>query len=186
MRKGKKALDIIVALILLVFACMCFFSLYGNYIGLDNVQSEILNVLNQEWGFYLLAVLASITAAYGLFLFLRALITKTRERGVRLKKDDGKVYLTESSVKSVVLHSVRTFYEVSQPEVSVKIHGGKHPTVHSRISCTAKGQYDLQDLAERIQKHVREDVEHYVGFPAGNVEVTFTDSGEPKAEAVTG
>lgn len=186
MRKGKKALDIIVAIIILIFACICFFSIYGNLIGMDSAQQSLLSALNQEWGFYVLAVLASITAAYALFLFLRALIVKTRERSIRMKNADGEVYLTESSVESVVDYSVRSFHQVSRPDVEVSIHGGKNPTIRSKVACMVRGQEDLQALAEKIQSRVREDLETYVGFPVGDVEVTFTDPDEPETEKVTG
>ena len=72
MRKSKKAMDIIVALILLVFSCGCFFSFYGNTVGLSSWQEALLPILNQEWGFYLFAVFAELTAVYGLFLFRRS------------------------------------------------------------------------------------------------------------------
>ncbi|MDD7362537.1 MAG: alkaline shock response membrane anchor protein AmaP [Peptoniphilus sp.] len=186
MRKGKKALDIIIAIILLIFAYVCFFSIYGNLIGMENVQQNILNVLNQEWGFYCLAILAVITAAYGLFLFLRSIFTKTRERNIHMKNPDGDVHLTESSVESVVEYSVRSFHQVARPDVAVKIHGGKNPTIRSKISCVVRGQYDLQRLAQDIQARVREDLETYVGFPVGDVEVTFTEPDEPQTEQVAG
>lgn len=186
MRKSKKALDMIVAIILLFFACICFFSIYGNLIGMASAQQSLLSILNQEWGFYLVAVLASITAAYGLFLFLRAFVVKTRERSIRMKNAEGEVYLTESSVKSVVDYSVRSFHQVSKPDVAVSIHGGKNPTVRSKVACRVHEQEDLQALAQHLQSRVREDLETYVGFPVGDVEVTFTDPEEPDNEKVTG
>lgn len=186
MRKSKKAMDIIVALILLVFSCVCFFSFYGNTVGLSSWQEALLPILNQEWGFYVFAVFAALTAVYGLFLFLRSLIVKTRERSIRLKRDDGEVYLTESSVRSVVDCTVRDFHQVSRPEVAVYIHGGKEPTIKSKIACGVKDLEDLQALAEAIQKSVRDNLENYVGFPVGDVEVTFTDPGEAKTEQIAG
>lgn len=186
MRKGKKALDIIVAIILFVFALVCFFAIYGNLIGLGNIQGRILGVLNEQWGFYSLAILATITAAYGLFLFLRSLFSKTRERSIHMKNADGDAYLTESSVESVVEYSVRSFHQVGRPDVSVHIHGGKNPTIRSKISCVVKGHYDLQSLAQDIQARVREDLANYVGFPVGDVEVTFAKPDETKTEQVAG
>ena len=52
MRKSKKAMDILVALVLLVFACVCFFSFYGNAVGLGRWQEALIGILNEEWGFY--------------------------------------------------------------------------------------------------------------------------------------
>ena len=49
-----------------------------------------------------------------------------------------------------------------------------------------RGQEDLQALAEKIQSRVRQDLETYVGFPVGDVEVTLTEPGEVKTEQVAG
>lgn len=186
MRKGKKALDIVIALILLVFAFVCFFSIYGNLIGADAVQQNLLSYLGRDWGFYVLAILAAITGAYALFLLLRALFTATREHSVRIRQEDGEVYLTESSVESVVEASVRRFHQVSVPRVAVNIRGGSNPTVRSKIACKVKGQHDLKLLARQIQEQVREDLEQYVGFSVGDVEVTFADPDAPSTETVAG
>ena len=156
-RKSKKAMDILVALILLVFACVCFFSFYGNTVGLDRWQETLIGILNEEWGFYAFSVFAALTAVYGMFLFLRSLTVKTRERSIRIKHGDGEVYLTESSVRSVVACTVKNFSEVTHPEV-----------------------------AESIQGRVRENLENYVGYPVGDVEVTLTEPGEVKTEQVVG
>ena len=89
-------------------------------------------------------------------------------------------------MESVVDYSVRSFHQVSRPDVEVSIHGGKNPTIRSKVACMVRGQEDLQALAEKIQSRVRQDLETYVGFPVGDVEVTFTDPDEPETEKVTG
>lgn len=185
-RKSKKAMDILVALILLVFACVCFFSFYGNTVGLGRWQEALIGILNEEWGFYAFSVLAALTAVYGLFLFLRSFVVKTRERSIRIKHGDGEVYLTESSVRSVVACTVKNFSEVSRPEVSVDIHGGKEPTIRSKITCGVEEVTNLDALAESIQGRVRENLKHYVGYPVGDVEITLTEPGEAKTEQVAG
>ena len=185
-RKSKKVMDILVALILLVFACVCFFSFYGNTVGLGRWQEELIRILNEEWGFYAFSVLAALTAVYGLFLFLRSLTVKTRERSIRIKHGDGEVYLTESSVRSVVASTVKSFSDVTHPEVSVDIHGSKEPTIRSKITCGVKEVSHLDALAESIQRRVRENLENYVGYPVGDVEVTLTEPDEVKTEQVAG
>lgn len=185
-RKSKKAMDILVALVLLVFACVCFFSFYGNAVGLGRWQEALIGILNEEWGFYTFSVFAALTAVYGLFLFLRSLTVKTRERSIRIKHGDGEVYLTESSVRSVVACTVKNFTEVTRPEVFVDIHGGKDPTIRSKITCGVAEVTNLDALAESIQGRVRENLENYVGYPVGDVEVTLTEPGEVKTEQVAG
>ena len=86
----------------------------------------------------------------------------------------------------ITTDNVRDFHQVSRPEVAVYIHGGKEPTIKSKIACGVKNSEDLQALADAIQKNVRDNLENYVGFPVGDVEVTFTDPGEAKTEQIAG
>ena len=181
MRKGKKALDIIMALVILVFSLIVYGAIYGTRYDLRQPAESLQNFIMSETGYYLLTVLGALMVIYAVFIFLRALIAKTVLPAVNMKMDKGKVKITEESVEAVVDTSLRKYPQIGDVEKNVKMFGGNQPHIDVEVSCSTRQDQDLVALGTQIQNTLQRDVENFSGMTVENVNVNFVKPGDSSA-----
>lgn len=184
MRKGKKALDIIMSIVILFFSVIFYLAVYGPTYNYYNMAKTLIGFINSRTGYYIMTVLGGLLVIYAVFLFLRALISKTVLPSIKMEMEQGKVKITEESVESVVNTSLKKFPALRERESDVKLFGGKEPHIDIIISAAPGNEENLAELGEVIQKTVTADAEEFAGIPVRKAEVRFHESEETSKEQV--
>ncbi|MDO5713620.1 MAG: alkaline shock response membrane anchor protein AmaP [Tissierellia bacterium] len=183
MRKGKKALDIIMAIVILFFSVIFYLAAYGYRYNWDKISQSLSSFLIMDSVYYIMTVLGGLLVIYAIFIFLRAIISKTVLPAVKMEMETGNVKITEESVESVVKTSLKRFPQISEVEKDVKLFGGDQPHINIQVSCATRSTQNVNTLGEEIQNSIKSDVENYSGLPVKDIEVNFhepTDTSKVK------
>ncbi|MDO5301678.1 MAG: alkaline shock response membrane anchor protein AmaP [Tissierellia bacterium] len=186
MRMGKKIMDFLIGLILLVFATVFFLSAYGKLLGLGGAQRAIGPRLHEEWAFYGISALFAILVFYGLFLILRALFSKKRENSLSLEYPQGEVLLTEASMDRVAKYALDRCPQVLRSTADVRILRGDPPRIDAQAEVQLKPGSPLAETAEKIQQQLKGDLEHFVGLEVQEVTVKVIQEDQPQHHESSG
>lgn len=173
MRRGKKALDIIMGLVVFGFVFLCYGTLFGRSLGFGPLSESLLRFLNTTAGYYTAMVLAGLTSLYALFVILRALVSRTVVPGVKLPMEKGSVKISEDAVNQVVENTLRTMAPIKSYDVDTKIFRGQTPDVTARLELGVTRGTNVEGLGKEVTGEVARRIEEFSGLTVKDVDVSF-------------
>lgn len=178
MSKFMKTIRIIFSLLTIILTAFTFIAIEGDSeFGFDvkNAAAVFRRFSSREYGFYIIAIAASIVIVGGIILLISTLIKRTSVSTLTLVDDGGKVVLTDDAIEAYAKRSLWNFNELRDIELRCKILNGKSKKVFAKVKAGVKDATDLSELSIRVKDRLKTDIDTFIGKDIAEVSIVLDE-----------
>lgn len=177
MRRASKILSFIIGLFVVLYAAGTFFGIY-QYMYLDRYWAQGLGLTDNMFyaGFYLTCTLAAVTALVGIYLILKGLFARRRDRRLTFNHDDGQVEISEEAITGAVQSTLADYDGIEESEVQMDLKNGKEPSIRAKIDCGVRRGANLDQYGQAIKERVSREITTLTGLPVEDIQIGFYDA----------
>ena len=168
----KKFVYVIYGIIVLLTVFLTYLMIF-DYGG---ITQSLRSISGEEWFYYLLTVLAIITAIGAFIFFIVGIAAPSLKNYLRDTDKMGELYISKAAIESNVRSTANQYPEVRDTNVEVDIKNGETPSIYAYLDCGSSDQaVGLDALGTELKAEVKRSLEEFTGYPVSNVKVKFFD-----------
>lgn len=147
----------------------------------DPLLPAALWLARMEWFDVALLVLLAICALGVIALLVAALAAPGTRGHLVIEHDGGRISIAKGAVRSVTERTIESHRGLMCKSARIKVRGRRNPAISVRAKVNPGNHVNLAALGATLQREVATNVSALAGYPAEDVEITFT----AKTEAST-
>ncbi|MFM9413978.1 alkaline shock response membrane anchor protein AmaP [Peptococcus simiae] len=177
MRRATKILSFFLGLFVVLYVAGTFYGIY-RFMFLNRYWAQGLGLTDNMFyaGFYVTCALAAITALVGLFLMLKGLFARRRDRKLTFNHDDGSVEVSEEAISGAVQSTLAGYDGIQESEVQMDIKDGREPSIRAKVNCGIRHGANLDQYGQAIKDRISREITTLTGLPVEDVQVSFYEA----------
>lgn len=129
-----------------------------------------------QWFYPALYWTAGLLMFVGLIIFLLAFKRSYKSKLLVTSYPDGELTINKKSIEKNILHTLRTYDNVRQPTVDVKLFQKKQSSfVDVNVDLFVTQTSNVQSYLEQLREDIKANVERFAELPVREVKVSLLD-----------
>lgn len=139
--------------------------------GVEPVASFMGRTRTDPWMFYIMLALLGVCAVGALGYVACTLSQRGRNTFQRTSTELGAVQISRTAVVREVNNVLDAHDELKRQKTTVRLRGRRRPYARVEVRVSPRGSYSMPDLAETLQREIKEAVEYLTGNEVRSVNV---------------
>lgn len=150
--------------------------LFIHFLNLGPTQPYLEQAQEYKWFFPVLYWLAGLLLGIAFLIMIWSFRPSHKSRGLLLSYSDGEIFINKKSIEKTILHTVRKYDGLFQPDIKVNLFQKKKKSfIDVNVDVLASQTDQLPSTLNSLKEEIKSVTENFAELPVREVKINLLD-----------